>query len=314
MSNNRLRGIRAPLDSGYLLGRLVKGRGDVHPIKLVDLNTALQNQPNGASGGGLDPIADKEILSNISGSSGVPVGNTLSALLDAILGNTSGLIVNRGSSAWRANDLSSLLDTAFTSTQGSVLYRGASGWTFLAPGTTGQALLTQGASANPKWGTIGAGSGGFNGWFSQPAWGHATSGVGPAYNFTPIFMPNGYTVKSVSFMPLATSSTFQFGAALYGVKSATDPTPGALLASASSLTTGTTAGTMATSTYSSAYTATGDQMVWAGLYISANLSIAQSTGESAFHTTGSVWPPANPWTLGVTTATTYSAAAFGTAP
>lgn len=42
------------------------------------------------------------------------------------------------------------LDT-IGSTQGHVLYRGASAWSALAVGTSGQALTTQGAAANPVW-------------------------------------------------------------------------------------------------------------------------------------------------------------------
>lgn len=41
-----------------------------------------------------------------------------------------------------------------STTQGSVLYRGASAWVALGPGTAGQALFTNGASANPAWATI----------------------------------------------------------------------------------------------------------------------------------------------------------------
>lgn len=47
---------------------------------------------------------------------------------------------------------SSILDTV-SSTRGSVLYRGASGWSALSPGTLGQALLTNGAGADPSWGS-----------------------------------------------------------------------------------------------------------------------------------------------------------------
>lgn len=58
---------------------------------------------------------------------------------------------NTGSSAAPAfSSVSSYLDT-FGSAQGDVLYRGASGWSALAPGTNGQFLQTQGASANPQW-------------------------------------------------------------------------------------------------------------------------------------------------------------------
>ncbi len=40
------------------------------------------------------------------------------------------------------------------STQGSILYRGASAWTVLLPGTSGQALVTNGAGSNPAWATL----------------------------------------------------------------------------------------------------------------------------------------------------------------
>ena len=44
-------------------------------------------------------------------------------------------------------------DVAFGSTQGSVIYRSASAWTALTPGSSGQFLTTNGAAANPSWGT-----------------------------------------------------------------------------------------------------------------------------------------------------------------
>ena len=40
------------------------------------------------------------------------------------------------------------------STQGNLMYRNASSWTVLAPGTAGQALITNGAAANPSWGSV----------------------------------------------------------------------------------------------------------------------------------------------------------------
>lgn len=43
--------------------------------------------------------------------------------------------------------------------QGDILYQGAAGWAFLAPGTSGNCLTTNGASANPSWGSCGTGSG-----------------------------------------------------------------------------------------------------------------------------------------------------------
>lgn len=55
--------------------------------------------------------------------------------------------------------ITAALDAAFGSAQGDILYRGASGWVVLTPGTSGKFLETQGASANPIWGTASGGSG-----------------------------------------------------------------------------------------------------------------------------------------------------------
>ena len=71
-----------------------------------------------------------------------------------VLGNSSA-----GSNEPTSATLTSLLDRNFSGTQGSVLYRGNAGWSALGPGTSGQVLQTQGASANPAWATIsGAGT------------------------------------------------------------------------------------------------------------------------------------------------------------
>jgi hypothetical protein len=48
---------------------------------------------------------------------------------------------------------SALLDNAFGSTYGDILYRGATGWQVLAPGSTGQCLITNGAGLSPAWAT-----------------------------------------------------------------------------------------------------------------------------------------------------------------
>ena len=68
-------------------------------------------------------ISDQRILANISGGSAAPIPNTLTAIIDACIGNT----------------------------QGDILYRNASGWVVLAPSTSGFFLQTQGAAANPQW-------------------------------------------------------------------------------------------------------------------------------------------------------------------
>lgn len=68
------------------------------------------------------------------------------------------LRVNSGATAVEFDSLSSILD-GLGSAQGDVLYRGASGWTVLTPGTSGQFLKTNGASADPVWDTVGGGGG-----------------------------------------------------------------------------------------------------------------------------------------------------------
>lgn len=93
---------------------------------------------NGLTGGtitttgtiGLAPIGTSLVLSNPTGSSAVPIGTTVSALLD----------------------------NAIASTQGDVLYRGASTWAALPPGTSGNFLKTNGAAANPSWAAAATGN------------------------------------------------------------------------------------------------------------------------------------------------------------
>ncbi len=56
---------------------------------------------------------------------------------------------------------SAAFDAAFGTTYGDLLYRGATGWKVLAPGATGQSLITNGAGLDPAWVT-GIPSGGAN--------------------------------------------------------------------------------------------------------------------------------------------------------
>jgi hypothetical protein len=88
-------------------------------------NPAWANAPAGA------PIANLLLLANISGSTAAPAGNTLSNILDAILGSSRGLII----------------------------YRGAAGWVALAAGTSGQVLTTGGTAGDPHWAAASSGGG-----------------------------------------------------------------------------------------------------------------------------------------------------------
>jgi F5/8 type C domain len=70
-------------------------------------------------------------------------------------GTTGKLLADGGTDAALVQGVLNGLSTA----QGAVMYRDATGWVALAPGTTGQALITGGAGANPSWGTVAGGGG-----------------------------------------------------------------------------------------------------------------------------------------------------------
>jgi hypothetical protein len=88
-------------------------------------NPSWQNAPITGSS-----TPNQRIVSNISGSTAVPTGNTLTNILDAII----------------------------SSARGTLLYRTNSGWVGLAPGTAGQVLQTGGGSGDPSWITNAGGS------------------------------------------------------------------------------------------------------------------------------------------------------------
>lgn len=68
----------------------------------------------------LPALADKSVYANTSGGTATPLGTTLSALLDSIIG----------------------------SSQGNLATRNATGWVAMAPGTSTYALTSNGAGAN----------------------------------------------------------------------------------------------------------------------------------------------------------------------
>jgi hypothetical protein len=75
---------------------------------------------------------------------------------------TSRLICRKTAGSGDAEEctLSDALDFVGSAAQGDILYRGASSWARLGAGSSGQALVTNGAGANPSWGSISGGSGG----------------------------------------------------------------------------------------------------------------------------------------------------------
>lgn len=79
----------------------------------------------------LGTIASHDLLANTGTAAAVPSATSLTALIDAAIGNT----------------------------QGDILYRSATAWTVLTPGTAGNLLQTGGAGANPSWTTVTGGSG-----------------------------------------------------------------------------------------------------------------------------------------------------------
>jgi hypothetical protein len=77
----------------------------------TDHATVSVTAGTGLTGGGtiaatrtisLAPVADKSILANVSGSSAAPSAQSLSAILDAAIGTTRGMIAVRGASSWQA--------------------------------------------------------------------------------------------------------------------------------------------------------------------------------------------------------------------
>jgi hypothetical protein len=81
-------------------------------------------------------------------------GNATLAQLPTIANNALISNISGGSSTPLANSLTSIIDTVIGATQGQVLYRSGTVWTALSPGTAGQVLTTAGAAANPSWTTV----------------------------------------------------------------------------------------------------------------------------------------------------------------
>ncbi len=128
-SETRIKPLRhqPPIPSGYVLGRTSDGTGDAELIPLSDLGRELNATGTlGSPTAGLQAVSSGHLLSNLTGSTAIPTGHSVSATLDYTLGSTQGQIIDRDASA------------------GGVL----------DPGTPGQFLKTLGAAANPAWATV----------------------------------------------------------------------------------------------------------------------------------------------------------------
>lgn len=131
MANKRVgvRGIRASLPGGYVIGRLKQGHGPADLIPMSELNNQIATAQSGGStslgvsgasnGAALPYINDHDVLANISGAAAAPVDVTVTALLD----------------------------DNFTHTQGTILLRGASVWAGLALGANNYVLTSNGTTA-----------------------------------------------------------------------------------------------------------------------------------------------------------------------
>lgn len=71
----------------------------------------------------LPVIGSAEVLSNLTGGNAIPIGNSMS----------------------------DILDYSFDNVQGGILFRSAAAWQFLAAGSAGYVLSTGGVSADPSW-------------------------------------------------------------------------------------------------------------------------------------------------------------------
>lgn len=171
-------------EKGYSAGGfpppvLQKGTATVDDVAVFCGNNCIQD-------GGAAPAGTVSQVNTSGLVTGGPITTTGTISLSAIgSGDVAGN--NTGSSGVPTDStLTSLFDLAFGNAQGDILYRGATGWTVLAPGSSGNVLATQGASANPHW--VAAGSG-------------TVSSVG--------FTGDGYIYNaSVTGSPVTTTGTF----------------------------------------------------------------------------------------------------------
>ena len=84
---------------------------------------------------------------------------TISSIPNASLSNSAITIAGTSTSLGGTITLDTILNSPGSVAQGDILYYNGTDWVYLTPGTTGQFLKTQGASANPVWATVSGGGG-----------------------------------------------------------------------------------------------------------------------------------------------------------
>lgn len=109
----------------------------------------------------IDWVTFASIVDDILTTSGDLLYRSGSTITRLALGSALSLLaVNAGGTAPAYTTLTALIDAAIGNTRGSVLYRGVSGWAALAPDTAGFVLQDGGAGADPSWGDASGGTAG----------------------------------------------------------------------------------------------------------------------------------------------------------
>lgn len=117
----------------------------------VVLYYIIKMKPNTTGAGGVVSIGGM-FGDVICGASFLCASQTIglaTQLTGTVLANVSGVTATPS-----AATLTQWMDNVCGAAQGDIVYRSASTWTCLPPGTNGQALITQGAAANPAWNTL----------------------------------------------------------------------------------------------------------------------------------------------------------------
>jgi hypothetical protein len=96
-----VRGIRDTMPAGTLAGNLSRFPQAAQKLTLLQLVKAIGAGSQYASVlGAVPPIANLDLLANVSGAPNVATGITLSQFLDAVLGANTGLTIVRGATGW----------------------------------------------------------------------------------------------------------------------------------------------------------------------------------------------------------------------